>query len=285
MRYASFSKPCGTLAFGALSPDGVWLCDLRDAELATLRAALAVWGPEELARRAQAATYDVPAADVRWLPPIVDPAKIICVGVNYAAHATEAGRDAPPYPSLFPRFADSFVGHLQPVQRPRLSQMFDYEAELAVVIGRAARHVSEADALHHVAGYCCMAENSVRDFQKHTGQVTAGKNFFESGAFGPWLTSADAVGDPARLEVIGRLNGQEMQRDSVGHMVFSIARIIAYISAFTPLAPGDVIATGTPSGVGAARKPPVFLRDGDLLEVEIPGIGLLRNPVVDESAT
>lgn len=282
MRYASFRKPDGTVAFGAVSADGANLCDLRDGSVTTLRAALAGWGLDGLARRAAEASHNVRSSDVQWLPPITDPAKIICAGVNYATHAAEAGRDVPPYPSLFPRFVDSFVGHLQPVQRPRVSEMFDYESELAVVIGRPARHVREEDALRYVAGYCCLAENSVRDFQKHTGQVTAGKNFFASGAFGPWMTSADSVGEPGKLEVIGRLNGQEVQHDTVDHMVFSIPRLIAYISTFTLLMPGDVIATGTPSGVGMARKPPVYMRDGDVLEVEIPGVGLLRNPVQDE---
>ncbi len=282
MKYASYRHPDGTETFGSASADGLALSDLREPGVATLRAALAAWGLQGLAQRAAKAAHNVPAAGLRWLPPITDLGKIICVGLNYRTHAAEAAREVPKYPSMFVRFPDSFVGHLEPVQRPWASTQFDYEAELAVVIGRPARHVSVEDALNYIAGYSCMAENSVRDFQKHAPQITPGKNFFASGAFGPWLTTPDEAGDLSRLEVIGRLNGQEMQRDTVDHMVFSVSEMISYISSFTPLLPGDVIATGTPAGVGSARKPPAFMRHGDILEIEISGVGLLRNRVQDE---
>lgn len=225
-----------------------------------------------------------PLAGLQWLPPVPAPRKILCVGLNYGRHVAEAGRELPAHPSLFARFVDSLVGHREPVWKPRASDRFDYEGELAVVIGRGGRHIPARDALSHVAGYTCMAENSVRDFQKHNAQVTPGKNFERSGAIGPWLVTADDIGDPARLRVISRLNGEVMQDGDVSDLIFPIPELIAYISTFTPLSPGDVIATGTPEGVGSSRKPPRFMAAGDTLEVEIPGIGTLINTVADEPA-
>ncbi|MGE8634707.1 MAG: fumarylacetoacetate hydrolase family protein [Achromobacter piechaudii] len=225
-----------------------------------------------------------PLAGMQWLPPVPAPRKILCVGLNYGRHVAEAGRELPAHPSLFVRFADSVVGHLENVWKPRASDRFDYEGELAVVIGRAGRHISAGDALSYVAGYTCMAENSVRDFQKHNAQVTPGKNFERSGAIGPWLVTADEVGDPTRLQVRSRLNGELMQAGEVSDLIFPIPELIAYISAFTPLSPGDIIATGTPEGVGSSRKPPRFMAAGDTLEVDIPGVGTLINTVADEPA-
>ncbi|ODA19806.1 5-carboxymethyl-2-hydroxymuconate isomerase, partial [Achromobacter xylosoxidans] len=183
-------------------------------------------------------------AGLQWLPPVPAPSKILCVGLNYGRHVAEAGRELPRHPSLFARYPDSFVGHGAPVWKPRASDRFDYEGELAVVIGRAGRHIAAGDALAHVAGYTCMAENSVRDFQKHNAQVTPGKNFERSGAIGPWLVTADEIGDPARLRIETRLNGETVQQGELADLIFPIPELIAYISAFTPLAPGDVIATG-----------------------------------------
>ncbi|MGV2899556.1 fumarylacetoacetate hydrolase family protein [Achromobacter sp. AGC78] len=230
-----------------------------------------------------------PLAGLQWLPPVPAPGKILCVGLNYGRHVAEAGRaeagrDLPAHPSMFVRFADSVVGHREPVWKPRASDRFDYEGELAVVIGRGGRHIAAEDALSHVAGYTCMAENSVRDFQKHNAQVTPGKNFERSGAIGPWLVTTDEVGDPSRLEVMSRLNGELMQHGQVSDLIFPIPELIAYISAFTPLSPGDIIATGTPEGVGSSRKPPRFMVAGDTLEVDIPGVGTLVNTVADEPA-
>lgn len=248
-------------------------------------AALAA-GADRIAQAAQAPGHPcIPLAGLQWLPPVPAPRKMLCVGLNYGRHVREAGRELPAHPSVFPRFADSVVGHRQAVWKPRASDKFDYEGELAVVIGRGGRHIAAADALSHVAGYTCMAENSVRDFQKHNAQVTPGKNFERSGAIGPWLVTADEIGDPARLQVISRLNGEIMQQGDVSDLIFPIPELIAYVSAFTPLSIGDVIATGTPDGVGASRKPPRFLAAGDLLEVEIPRVGTLSNTVVDEPAT
>ena len=218
-----------------------------------------------------------------WRPPVVTPGKIFCVGINYRSHAAETGNTAvKSHPSIFTRFADSFVGHEQAVVKPSISDAFDYEAELAVVIGRGGRHIKAEQALEHVAGYTCLAENSARDYQRHNAQVTPGKNFYHSGAVGPWLVTADEIGDVTRLSIQGRLNGRVMQSATLSELIFSIPQIIAYVSSFTPLAPGDLIATGTPQGVGAARVPPVFMKEGDLLEVEISSIGVLKNRVAAE---
>lgn len=228
----------------------------------------------------------VPLAGVRFLPPIARPEKILCIGLNYRDHSAEAGRgaDEPAHPSVFVRFPGSQVGHGEPIVAPAISGQFDFEGELAVVIGRPAWRVDRAEALAYVAGYSCFAENSVRDFQKHAAQVTAGKNFRASGAFGPWLTSADEIADPAALELTTRLNGQVMQHARLSSLIFPVDALIAYISQFTELVPGDVIATGTPAGVGALRRPPVWMKPGDILEIDIPGVGSLRNPVASEAS-
>ena len=207
--------------------------------------------------------------------------KILCVGVNYRPHIEEMGREIPEYPVVFVRFASSLVGDGEPVICPRVSEKFDFEGELAVIIGRPARHVSREDALDYIAGYCCFLDGSVRDWQRHTGQFTAGKNFDRSGAMGPMVPAAE-VGDPSSLALVTRVNGEVMQKGRVSELVFDIPALIQYCSTFTELRPGDVIATGTPGGVGAARKPPVWLQDGDLVEVEITGLGVLSNPVRDE---
>jgi 2-keto-4-pentenoate hydratase/2-oxohepta-3-ene-1,7-dioic acid hydratase in catechol pathway len=209
------------------------------------------------------------------------PKKILCVGVNYRPHIEEMGRDVPEFPVVFTRFASSLVGNDEPVIRPQVSEQFDFEGELAIVIGTTARHVPRDRALDYVGGYCCFLDGSVRDWQRHTMQFTAGKNFEQSGAIGP-VVAADKVGDPTELELTTRVNGEVMQQGRIADLVFDIPYLVEYCSTFTRLEPGDVIATGTPGGVGAARTPPVWLRDGDVVEVEIPGVGLLRNPVRDE---
>lgn len=224
--------------------------------------------------------HDVDA--VRFLPPIPNPDKILCVGVNYRPHIEEMGREVPEYPVLFVRFPGSVVGQGQTLLRPQVSEQYDFEGELAVVIGEPARHVSRADALRYVAGYCCFMDGSVRDWQRHTMQFTPGKNFDRSGSMGPWLTTADDIPDPSTLKLTTRVNGASMQSGRLADLVFDIPYLIEYCSTFTNLLPGDVIATGTPGGVGAARTPPRWLNDGDLVEVDIPGVGLLMNPVRDE---
>ncbi len=223
-------------------------------------------------------------AEVRFLPPIPDADKILCIGFNYRGHLTETGTPTPEHPSIFVRFASSQVGHDEPVAAPSNSSQFDYEGELAVVIGRRAWRVPEADAMSHVAGYSCFAENSVRDFQNHARQATAGKNFLRSGGFGPWLVTADEIPDPSALTLTTRLNGEVMQQESLSQLIFGVPALIAYITQFTELLPGDVISTGTPDGVGLFQDPPRWLRIGDIVEVEIEGVGLLRNAVVGEDA-
>lgn len=234
---------------------------------------------EKLARHGPDYLHD----EVRWRPVIPQPGKILCVGLNYLRHAAEGGREKPPHPVLFVRFASSVVGHEASLVRPSVSDKFDFEGELAVVIGKRGRHVDESEALSLVAGYSCFNDGSVRDWQRHTSQFTPGKNFVASGAFGPWLVMNDEISDPAGLTITTRLNGSVMQRGSTDEMLFSVPRLISYISTFTALEPGDVIVTGTPEGVGAFREPPVFLSAGDVIEIEISQIGRLTNPVRDEA--
>jgi len=245
-----------------------------------LRSAIAAGRLRELESSDSGATHDVDS--VRFLPLIPHPDKILCVGVNYRPHIEEMGRDVPDYPVVFVRFAGSQVGHGQPVIRPQASEKFDFEGELAIVIGKRARHVKRSDALDCIAGYCCFMDGSVRDWQRHTIQFTPGKNFAMSGSMGPYLVTSDEVGEPAKLSLTTRVNGNSMQEGRVSDLVFDIPTLIEYCSTFAELLPGDVIATGTPGGVGAARTPPVWLRDGDEIEVEIPGVGLLVNSVSDE---
>ena len=279
MRLASFHHR-GRDGFGVVHDDRI--VDLS-GQAPSLREALDRFGLEGLVARANDGP-PVPLGEIRWRPPVPDAGKILCVGLNYFEHAKEAKLEVPKKPSLFVRFNDSQVGHREPVVRPRASHQFDYEAELAFVIGRTSRHVAEADAMEHVAGYACFAENSVRDWQTHSRQATPGKNFAHSGAFGPWLVTPDEAGDPGAMEVVGRLNGREMQRDRVANMIFSIPQMLAYITTFTMLVPGDVVVTGTPAGVGFTRTPPVWLTPGDRFEVEITGLGTLSNDVIDEPA-
>lgn len=222
-------------------------------------------------------------SEIVFAPVVPDAGKILCVGHNYESHRIETGRDKTDHPSIFVRFADSQVGHLQPIVCPRVSKMLDYEGELAVVMGTGGRNISANEALGHVAGYACYNDASVRDWQWHTKQFTPGKNFPGTGAFGPWLVTADEVIDPQALSVTTKLNGTVMQSQPTAEMIFPVAEIIAYVSTFTQLAPGDVIVSGTPGGVGAKRQPPVWMQPGDIVEIEIPGVGVLRNTVAAEA--
>ncbi len=220
---------------------------------------------------------------VRLLPPIPRPPKILCVGLNYDDHLEESGLSRPVYPEIFARFAASLIAHGEPIRRPPESTALDYEAELAVIIGRPGRRIERARALEHVAGYSLFNDATLRDFQLRTPQWTIGKNFDATGAFGPWLVTPDAVPAGARgLRIQGRLNGQVMQESRTDRLIFSVPVLIELISVAMSLERGDLIITGTPGGVGAARKPPVFMKQGDVFEVEIEGIGLLRNPVINE---
>jgi 2-keto-4-pentenoate hydratase/2-oxohepta-3-ene-1,7-dioic acid hydratase in catechol pathway len=221
--------------------------------------------------------------DIAFLPPIAKPDKIICVGLNYLSHILEGGRPTPTQPTIFTRFANSQVGHLQPIVRPHVSERLDFEGELAVVIGKACRHVPRAEGASMIAGYSCYNDGSVRDWQRHTTQFAPGKNFPATGAFGPWLVTPDEFGDPAKATLETRLNGDVMQSATVDDLVFDVPMLIEYCSTFTNLEPGDIIITGTTGGVGAYREPPVWMKPGDVVEVEISGIGVLRNPIVQEA--
>ena len=224
-----------------------------------------------------------PAIDlsaVRLLPPVPVPPKILCVGLNYDDHLEESGLKKPTYPEIFARFATSLIAHQEPIRRPSESIALDYEAELAVVIGKPGRRIPEEEALAHVAGYSLFNDASVRDFQLRTPQWTMGKNFDGTGSFGPWLVTPDTVPPGARgLRIQGRLNGRVMQDARTDLLIFSVPSLIEMISVAMSLERGDVIITGTPGGVGAARKPPVFMQPGDIFEVEIEGLGVLTNPV------
>jgi 2-keto-4-pentenoate hydratase/2-oxohepta-3-ene-1,7-dioic acid hydratase in catechol pathway len=219
---------------------------------------------------------------VTLLPVIPNPGKILCVGHNYEEHRVETGRDPTEHPSIFTRFADTLVAADTPIVMPRVSTSLDYEAELALVISRGGRYIPEDEALGHVAGYSCFNDASLRDWQWHTRQFIPGKNFPGTGAFGPELVTPDELGDLDAVRVESYLNGDCMQSATLDHMLFPIPRIIAYVSSFTPLSPGDVIATGTPGGVGAKRNPPVWMKPGDAIEVRISSIGSLRNQIVAE---
>ena len=229
----------------------------------------------------------MPAIDlnaVRILPPVPKPPKILCVGLNYDDHLAESGLKKPVYPEIFARFATSLIAHLEPIRQPPESFTLDYEAELAVVIGRGGRRIARDRALDHVAGYSLFNDATIREFQLRTPQWTMGKNFDGTGSFGPWLVTPDALPPGAHgLRIQGRLNGRVMQDSSTDKLIFGVAALIEMISVAINLEPGDVIITGTPGGVGAARKPPVFMQPGDVFEVEIEGMGVLSNAVQRES--
>jgi len=278
MKLASYAID-GKACFGAVTGDGViTLNDRLGGRYASLREAIGA--SADLRKAADGAKPDHRLGDVKWLPVIPDPEKILCAGINYRSHAAETGRELPKQPSMFIRFADTLVGHEGEMIRPSVSKEFDFEGELALVIGRGGRHIPVERALEHVAGYTCFVDGSVRDYQKFS--VTSGKNFPATGPLGPWIVTADEIADPGRLTLTTRLNGKEMQRSGTDLLIYSVPQIIAFCSDFTTLAPGDVIATGTPEGVGHRRNPPLWMKPGDVLEVEISGIGTLRTRVVDE---
>jgi 2-keto-4-pentenoate hydratase/2-oxohepta-3-ene-1,7-dioic acid hydratase in catechol pathway len=219
-----------------------------------------------------------------FLPPIPEPQKIICLGNNYRAHVLEGGGKIPDYPSIFIRLANTLVGHEGPLVVPRLSPQLDYEVELAVVIGKTARHIAREDALGCVAGYTCLHDASVRDIQfRHS--LDAGKNFPGTAPCGPWIVTADEIPDPGGLALSTRINGNVLQNSSTSDLIFDVPAIVSYLSGITALEPGDIIATGTPEGVGFARRPPIWLKPGDVVEIEVEHIGVLRNHVVAEATS
>src|SRR5947208_4245184 len=278
MKLASYIAG-GKACFGVVTGDGVVTLNQR-LGAATLRDALAAGALADMRRAAEAAKPDHRLGDIKWLPAIPNPEKILCAGINYRSHAAETGREVPKQPSMFVRLANTLVGHEGEMIRPSVSQNFDFEGELALVIGKGGRHIAMDRALEHVAGYTCFVDGSVRDYQKFS--VTSGKNFPGTGPLGPWLVTRDEIPDPSRLTLMTRLNGKEVQRSPTDLLIYSIPQIIAFCSDFTALAPGDVISTGTPEGVGHSRKPPLWMKPGDTLEVEISGIGVLRADVAEE---
>lgn len=287
MKLLSF-RAQGAVRLGVLTDDGV--IDLNAAQPqvpADLGAALAAG--VDLKAAAEAAIKSgaprLPLDSIKYAPVVPRPGKIICLGLNYFDHAKEGGREKPDYPWFFFRGATSLLGHGEATLRPRISEKFDYEAELAVVIGKAGRHVSKENALDLVYGYSCFNDISVRDYQKRTPQWTIGKNFDTTGAFGPYLVTADEVPAAARgLTLQCRLNGEVMQNANTDDMIFDIPETIALLTECLTLEPGDVIVMGTPAGVGQARTPQVWMKPGDTVEIDIQGIGVLRNPVEAEQA-
>lgn len=283
MRFASYAT-AGRLGIALQSDTGWRGLAESDAGFPGTLQTLIEAGGTALAR-AEAALANAPAVDlskVTLLPPLSHPEKIICIGLNYKDHSAESGFKQPEYPTVFGRFNSSLIAHGAPILRPSFSEQLDYEGELAAIIGTAARDVSEADALNHVVGYSIFNDGSIRDYQFKSPQWTPGKNFDDTGAFGPDFVTADALPPGCEgLRLQTRLNGQVVQDASISDMVFSVARLISLLSQFMTLKPGDVIVTGTPSGVGLARKPPLWMKDGDTVEVEIDGLGVLQNPVRD----
>ena len=283
MKLISFTRSTAAASrpsYGIVAGDGVIDVGARAPRTPDLAAALA--DPAFLTGFAQH-DADVALAEVTLLPPIPDSRRIMCVGLNYKTHIAETGRDMPTHPMLFPRYPESLVAHDQPMIRPHASSNFDFEGELAFVIGKPGRHIAAADAMQHVAGYSCLNDGSLRDFQRHTTQFLPGKNFARSGSFGPWLVTPDEVGELGAQTIETRLNGEMMQRATLDDLLFGVADLIAYMSAIWTLQPGDVVATGTTGGVGLFRDPKVWMQPGDLIEVEISNIGVLANRIEQEA--
>lgn len=281
MKLVSFVAKGGK-SWGAVVDGGIADLGTKLPEFADVRALLAQNGLAKAKAALACAKADHAMDAVRFLPPIPNPEKIFCVGLNYADHVVETKRDKTEDPAIFVRFADSQMGHLEPMLVPPESSHLDYEGEIAVVIGKAGRRIPFERAYDYVAGFSCYNDGSIRDLQWATTQWTTGKNFPATGAFGPWLSTVDEVPADTKLTLITRLNGVEMQRATTDMMIHSIPRLIEFISVFTPLSPGDVIVTGTPGGVGGRKNPPLWMKDGDIVEIEIDRVGVLRTPVKNE---
>lgn len=274
-RLISFRRPDGQPSFGRLDGQTVhdlgaaggpaFLKDVIDQDLAVLPA-----------------TGTFALADVRLLPVVPNPTKILCVGLNYATHVAETGREQKEFPAIFTRWADTLIADGEALVRPRETERFDYEGELAVVIGKGGRRIARADAMAHVAGFSIFNDGSARDWQRHNIQFTPGKNYPATGAFGPALVLPDEIDDLASQRVQTRLNGELVQDQPISDMIWDIPFVIEYCSTFTPLEPGDVIVTGTPGGVGDKRKPPLYMKAGDVCAISVGVIGTLTNPVIDE---
>lgn len=281
MKFLSFEHN-GIPSFGAATDAGVVDLGKRYTDL---RSAIRAGELETLANEVAGAKADYSLEEITWLPTIPNPEKIICIGVNYANRNAEYKDDseAPKYPSVFMRTRESLTGHGQPLMDPPESDQLDYEGEIVIVIGKEGRRIPEEKAHEYIAGLTIMNEGSLRDFLRHAKfNVTQGKNFEKSGALGPWLVTPDELDPMGELQVMTRVNGEERQNDTTANLMFPFRYLISYLSTFYRLKPGDVIATGTPLGAGARFDPPKYLKEGDVVEVEVPGIGILRNPVVTE---
>jgi len=284
MKFLSFERN-GRASFGAVTSAGVIDLGAKHNDLADLRAAISAGRLSELASEAAAADADCALSDVEFLPTITNPQKVICIGVNYANRNAEYkdGSEPPKYPSVFMRTRESLVGHGQAILDPPESDQLDYEGEIVIVIGKEGRRIPEDKAHEYIAGLTIMNEGSLRDFLRHAKfNVTQGKNFENSGSLGPWMVTTDELDPMSELQVKTRVNGEERQNDTTGSLMFPFRYLISYLSTFYRLKPGDIIATGTPNGAGARFDPPKYLTDGDVIEVEVPGIGVLRNAVVAE---
>ncbi|HTY69534.1 MAG TPA: fumarylacetoacetate hydrolase family protein [Alphaproteobacteria bacterium] len=279
MKFVSFlyqKKP----SYGVIAGDGVFdLGKKFGKKYPTLRVALLEGALNALKKAAKGKKPNIPLAKIQFLPVIPDARKIVCVGLNYREHRAETGRPDTVHPTLFNRWADSQVGHDQPLLKPKESDKFDWEGELAVIIGKEGRRIPREKAMSYVAGYSCYNDGSVRDWQRHTSQFMPGKNFPATGGFGPWMVTTDELKDITKQTLTTRVNGVVKQQATIDMMIFDIPEQIAYISAWTTLRPGDVIVTGTPGGVGIARNPPEFMKVGDTCEIEITGVGKLRNVI------
>jgi len=284
LRIVSFFAD-GRESYGAVIDDGIIDAGQRlGARFASFAAVLEAEAFGEFKREVSGKPADCALEDVTLVPPVRGRNPVFCVGRNYAEVNEQAGYPEAAYPSIFQRRHAAQVGHGQPMIKPKVSDMFDTEVELALIIGKRGRHISEGEAIYHVAGYTILCESSVVDWMNHTSRnVTPGKNFDASGAMGPWMVTADEVADPTRLSIIQRINDETVQEGSTSAMIYSIPRLIAYLSSFTELIPGDVISTGTPGGIHARRKQGLFLQAGDAVEAEISGIGVLQNEVVAEA--
>ena len=287
MKLVSFERD-GRAGFGAvIGPAGTepGVIDLGRAlggRFADLKALLAGDGLEQARAALAGRAPDFPLAGLSLLPVIPNPGKIWCCGLNYAEHVRETRREVTDKPMFFMRVADSQVGHGQPIPCPPESTQLDYEGEIAVIIGKPGRRIAPERAWEHIAGYACYNDGTIRDWQRHTQQFGPGKNFWHTGGFGPWMVSADEIAGGATMTLVTRLNGREMQRATTDMMIHDIPSQIAYLSTVAPLAPGDVIVTGTPGGVGSRREPPVWMKPGDVIEIDIDRIGVLRNTVIAE---
>lgn len=281
MKLLSFEVD-GESRFGAVVDNDTKIIDLGQAlqgKYNDLQSLLAADALQEAEEKINSVEPHYTLDEVRYLPVIPNPGKIWCCGLNYGEHVRETQREVNELPTFFLRVADSQVGHNEAILCPRESSKLDFEAELAVIIGKPGRRIEEQNAWDHIAGYACYNDGSVRDWQRHSQQWCPGKNFYRTGGFGPWMVTADEIPANTLMQVTSRLNGEIMQQATTDLMIHSIQRQITYTSAIAPLQPGDVIVTGTPGGVGARREPPVWMKPGDIIEIEVDKVGILRNQI------